>query len=98
MVDLGLNYATGIGLPVDDIRVMATNLIRTALGFTGLVFMLQLLQGGFLMMTHGGDEEQIAAAKSTILNGIIGVILVASSASIAKFVVSAIVNATGSFQ
>ncbi|MBI4458092.1 hypothetical protein HY633_03965 [Candidatus Uhrbacteria bacterium] len=97
MVDLGLDYANGIGLPVDDIRVIAANVIRSVLGLTGIVFMLKLLQGGFLMMTHGGDQESIDAAASTLTNAVIGLILVASSSSVARFVVDAIANATRSF-
>lgn len=97
MVELGLDYAAGIGLPLDDVRVIAANIIRSILGFTGLVFMLKLLQGGFLMMTHGGDQEAIETAKSTITNAIVGLILVGASSSLARFAVNTVLNAAGQY-
>ncbi|HTM67871.1 MAG TPA: hypothetical protein VL426_01090 [Candidatus Binatia bacterium] len=95
--DLGFGYAQGIGLPVDiDIRGIVANLIRTLLGFLGILLVVQIMWGGFLMMTHGGNEEKRAEAVAVIRNSIIGLVIIMSSASIAKFVVDAVANASGS--
>lgn len=94
---LGLEYASGIGLPNMDLRAMVVGVIRSLMGFLGLYLVLCIMWGGFLMMTHGGNEEKRAEAVATIKNGIIGMILIMSSASIAKFAVDAVANAAGSY-
>jgi hypothetical protein len=93
---LGLEYAGGLGLPNMDIRTMVAGVIRSLMGFLGLYLVLCIMWGGFLMMTHGGNEEKKAAAVATIKNGIIGMVIIMSSASLAKFAVDAVANAAGS--
>lgn len=94
---LGLQYASGIGLPNYDIRSMIASAIRSLMGFLGLYLVLRILWGGFLMMTHGGGEEKRKEALATIQNGVIGMVIIMSSASIAKFVVNAVANASGNY-
>ncbi len=93
-VDLGLVYASDIGLPQMDIRDLATSLIRTALGFAGFIMVLKILQGGLQMMTNGGSAEGHSEAVETIKGGIIGMIIIMMSSAIVHFVVTAVVNAT----
>lgn len=92
---IGFEYANGLGLPNMDIRTMVAGIIRSLMGFLGLYLVLCIMWGGFLMMTHGGNEEKKAAATATIKNSIIGMIIIMSSASIAKFAVDAVANAAG---
>ena len=92
---LGLQYANSIGLPSEDIRVAVAGFIRSCMGFLGLYLVLRIMWGGFLMMTHGGDEEARAVAMATIKNAAIGMVIVMSSASLTKFVVDAVTNAAG---
>lgn len=94
---LGLEYANGIGLPNIDIRTMVAGVIRSIMGFLGIYLVIVIMWGGFLMMTHGGNEEKKAEATATIKNGIIGMLVIMSSASIAKFVVDAVANAAGTY-
>lgn len=96
--DLGFDYAQGLGLPMQmDIRTVVANLIRTALSFLGLLLVIQIMWGGFLMMTHGGDEEKKAAAMATIKNSVIGLFIIVSSVSIVRFVVNALGDAAGTY-
>ena len=96
--DLGFGYAEGLGLPMNiDIRGVVANLIRTALGFLGLLLVIQIMWAGFLMMTHGGDEEKRAAAIATLKNSIIGLFIIVSSVSIVRFVVNALGDAAGTY-
>ena len=90
---LGLEYARGMGLPDLDIRLWLASMIRAAMGFMGLVLVMQIMWGGFLMMTHGGSEENRKAAIGTIQNAVIGMVIIMTSASAANFVVNAIVDA-----
>jgi hypothetical protein len=76
---------------------MVAGVIRSLMGFLGIYLVITIMWGGFLMMTHGGNEEKKAEAVATIKNGIIGMILIMSSASIAKFVVDAVSNAAGTY-
>ncbi len=96
-VDLGLGYAEGLGLPSYDVRTVVANVIRSGMGLLGIYLVIQIMWGGFLMMTHGGNEDKRAEAIGHIKNSIIGMILIMSSASIAKFVIDAIANAAGNY-
>ncbi len=96
-VDLGLGYADGLGLPSTDIRTVVANVIRSGMGLLGIYLVIQIMWGGFLMMTHGGNEEKRAEAIGHLKNAVIGMVIIMSSASIAKFVVDAIANAAGGY-
>lgn len=92
---LGMEYAGGIGLPDTDIRTLIASLIRSFMAVLGLLLVVQIMRGGFMMMTHGGSEERKATAVGTIKDAVVGMIIIMSSASAARFVVDAVMNATG---
>ncbi len=85
-LDTGLAYAEQTGLPTTDIRLIIANVIRVALGLMGLMAVVIILYGGWLWMSAGGNEEQIAKAKKTLINGAIGLIIILSAYSIVLFV------------
>ncbi len=93
-VDLGLNYATAIGLGTQDVRTTVSNVIRAFMGLLGIVAVVIILLGGFKWMTAGGEEEKVSEAKKLIISGIIGLVIIMSAYAIAQFVVGAIVNGT----
>jgi hypothetical protein len=93
-VDLGLNYATAIGLGTQDVRTTVSNVIKAFMGLLGIVAVVIILLGGFKWMTAGGNEEKVSEAKKLIISGIIGLIIIMSAYAIAQFVVSAIINGT----
>ena len=93
-VDLGLNYATAIGLGTQDVRTTVSNVIKAFMGLLGIIAVVIILLGGFKWMTAAGNEEKVAEAKKLIISGIIGLIIIMSAYAIAQFVVSAIVNGT----
>jgi len=92
--DLGLEYATTIGLGSRDIRETVGSVIRAFMGLLGIVAVLLILYGGFKWMTAGGNEEQVGEAKKIIISGVIGLIIIMSAYAIATFVVNAIINGT----
>jgi hypothetical protein len=92
--DLGLNYATAIGLGTQDVRTTVSNVIKAFMGLLGIVAVVIILLGGFKWMTAGGNEEKVAEAKKLIISGIIGLVIIMSAYAIAQFVVSAIINGT----
>ena len=92
--DLGLGYATSIGLGTKDVRETAGSIVKAFMGLLGIVAVLLILYGGFKWMTSQGNEEQVGDAKKIIISGVIGLIIIMSAYAIATFVVNAIVNGT----
>lgn len=93
-VDLGLNYATSIGLGTKDVRETVGGVIQAFMGLLGIVAVVIILLGGFKWMTAAGNDEKVSEAKRLIIQGIIGLVIVMSAYAIAQFVVGAIVNGT----
>lgn len=93
-VDIGMEYASTIGLPDADIRNVVGSLVRALLGLVGFMLVIQLMIAGFQYMTHGGNEEARDAAIASIKNAVIGLFIIMTSTSIARFVVNAIIDAT----
>ena len=92
--DLGIEYATSIGLGTRDVRETVGSVIRAFMGLLGIVAVCLILYGGFKWMTAGGNEEQVGEAKKIIISGVIGLIIIMSAYAIATFVVGAIINGT----
>ncbi len=85
-LDTGLAYAEQTGLPTTDIRLIIANIIRVALGLLGIIAVVIIIYGGWLWMSAGGNEDQIAKAKKTLLNGAVGLIIILSAYSIVLLV------------
>ncbi len=75
-----------LGLANFDIRIIIANIIRVALGLVGIVMVCLMLYAGYLWMTSGGNEDQIAQAKGIIRNAAIGLAIILSAYSIVAFI------------
>ncbi len=93
-VELGLNYATAIGLGTQDVRTTVSRIINAFMGLLGIVAVVIILLGGFKWMTAAGNEEKVSEAKKLIMSGVIGLIIIMSAYAIAQFVVGAVINGT----
>lgn len=69
-----------------DIRVMAGSVIKTALGFLGVIAIVIILIGGFKFMISGGSEDKVANARKWIMYGIIGLVIILSAYAITYFI------------
>ena len=69
-----------------DVRYVVAYIIQIALSIVGILFVIYLVYGGFLLVTSGGNEEAVQKAKRTILYAIIGVLIVLASYSISLLV------------
>ena len=66
------------------------DIIKVALGFLGLIFVILIIWSGYQWMTAGGNSEAITAAKKRMLNAVIGLIIVLSAFTITFEVLSRI--------
>ncbi len=78
-----------------EIAVVIGSIVTALLGVLGVVFLALLIYGGFLYMTDLGDEKQAATAKKLITNATIGLVIVAVSFAVTKFVLDSIGGAAG---
>ena len=76
-----------------DVLSVIGNVLNIALGLLGVVLLLLSIYAGFLWMTAGGNEEQVAKAKTLLRNAIIGLIITLSAYSISYFVTSQVGSA-----
>lgn len=92
--DVGLEFGAGIGLGEEDIRVTIARIIRTALGFLGIVAVVVVIAGGVVWLTAGGDAKRIDIAKKIMVNGAIGLAIILSAFAIAQFVLNKLIEST----
>jgi len=93
-VDLGLDYATAIGLGTQDVRTTAGQVIRAFMSLLGVIAVIIVLAGGFMWMIAGGDESKTKKAQQLIISGVIGLVIILSAYAIASFVINAITTGT----
>lgn len=88
------NYTTverttlGEGNFTRDPEKIVVNIIKQALSFLGLVFIIIIIWSGYQWMTAGGNAETVTTAKKRILNAVIGLIIVLAAYIIADFIIS----------
>lgn len=88
----GLNSETAEKLSPLDIFGFYFNITT---GFAGILFLVQVIHGGFLWMTASGNDEQVTKARSKITNGAIGVAIVFSAYLLVTFVLTQLAVFTG---
>ncbi|MFA4941179.1 MAG: hypothetical protein WC582_01095 [Patescibacteria group bacterium] len=76
------NAATGIGYKQDtaDASVQISSwigmIVKTLIGFIGVVFMVLIWMGALDIIGAGGNDEMVKKGKDKIKNGVIGVLIV----------------------
>jgi type IV secretory pathway VirB2 component (pilin) len=91
-----INDATQVnsfqGFKVDNVandpRILVQRFINVVMGFLGMLAILIILFAGFKWMTAGGNKEQLDSAHKLLINGIIGLIIIFTSWTVAWFVVN----------
>ena len=79
-----------------DLQDIIAFVINVAFGLAGLVAVIYLIVGGFRYVTSGGNPDTVELAKGTILNAIIGLIVILIAFLIVQFILRAI-GVSGSF-
>ena len=69
------------------------NLINVVLGLSGLILVILLIYGGVLYMTAAGDMERVKQAKRTMINAVIGIVIVVAAYAAASFIIAQLTSA-----
>ena len=77
-------------LGINDPKLFIARILRYALGFLGIMALVMILYGGFLMLTSGGNADMIKKAKSTIIWAALGILIIIGSWQILSFIFNTI--------
>lgn len=72
------------------LSIIAMNIVRMLLYVVGYASLIFIIWGGFKYMTQGDNSNGTAAARKTIQNAVIGLIISIASVSIVTFIVQRI--------
>ena len=99
--NIGENLCSGADLSVDgqcddpsgdDAKTKVNTLLTTVINIfsliVGVVAVIMIIIGGLKYITSGGESTNITGAKNTILYAVIGLVVVALSQFIVKFVLA----------
>lgn len=90
-----MSWTSNLKLGTTDPREIVGNLISSGLGYLGIIVVVIVLWAGFKWMTSGGKEEKVTDARKTLINLIIGLVIILSAWSIVNFVIKALSDAGG---
>ena len=74
------------GLGDMSIGQLVSSIIKIALGFLSIIFLVLIVMAGFKWMTAGGNEEQIKKSTATIKAAVIGLVIVLAAYTITYFI------------
>jgi len=88
--NLGTNYVEPLGLEDGgdrDVREVAVSIVKYLMTFLGIIAVVVILLGGFKWMTAGGNDDKVGEAKSMIVAGAIGLVIILAAFAIVTFVI-----------
>jgi hypothetical protein len=80
----GLTGSGGSTTKLSDVIKAIVNIISA---IVGVVAVIMIIIGGMRYVTSGGDSNNVASAKNTVLYAIIGLIVVAMAQVVVHFVI-----------
>lgn len=90
-LDVNTNCNVG-GITDEQAQQRINDILRTIINFfsliVGVVSVIMIIYGGLKYITSGGDSGNVSGAKNTIIYALIGIIIVALSQFIVRFVLS----------
>jgi hypothetical protein len=69
--------------------------INGFLAIVGVIFLIEMVYGGYLWMTAQGNDDQVTKAKELIRQAVMGVIVIVAAYAIVYFVLSYLVEGGG---
>lgn len=73
-----------------DIRIIIGRIIRAVLGLLGIISLVLIIYGGFLIMTSGGNDQKVEEGKKFLINAAIGLAIILSALAIVQFILNAL--------
>ena len=70
-----------------DLQTLIGQIISSVLLLVGTVFFALMLYGGFTWMKARGNEKEVEKAKDTIVQAIIGIVIIALAYAITRFLI-----------
>ena len=90
----GISQTTGTGGGTCKNDGRLTNVVRVIVNLLsviiGIVAVIMVMVAGFKYITAGGDSSSISSAKTTLVYAIVGLVIVALSQAIVRFVLNKI--------
>ncbi len=71
---------------LDDFLRLTIRIIQFIWGIAGGLALLFFIYGGFIFLTSAGNTERVAKGKQTVVNSLIGLIVIFASWAIINFV------------
>ncbi len=89
----GQNKADGLNTGGTDPYAAITGTIVKLLSLVTIIAVAYALYAGFQIMTAGGDEEKVKTGRKTIINVLIGIVVMWLAYAIVTFVLNALAGA-----
>jgi hypothetical protein len=80
----------GGSIQINDLWAIALAVVDILLRIGAIVAVVFVIYGGFLYMTSQGESDRTSAAKNTILNAIIGLVIIIIAIVVVSFIGGAI--------
>jgi cbb3-type cytochrome oxidase subunit 3 len=71
-----------------DLAVIIGTIIQVLLGLIGTVFLIITIYGGAMYMFPGGKEDNTKKGRAMIINGAIGMLIIALAYALSTFVIN----------
>ena len=81
----------------DDIFELISNIIRLLLLLAGAIAVVFVIIGGYFYVTSAGNEEQAEKGKKTLINAIIGIVVIILSYAIISVISNTVSSCSGWF-
>lgn len=94
--DTSTGSAVGLPNPIKcpDATCLVSQVIRYILGVIAVIATLMFIWGGVMMLTSGGNAEQVKKAKETLVWATIGILVILISWAVIRFVLAGIAGTT----
>jgi len=95
-IKCGACGSSGVGCnekPEDPLNNTIANVVNLLSTIVGILAVIMIIIAGFRYVTSGGKQENVTAAKNTIIYAVIGLVIVVIAQLIVHFVLTKVENA-----
>lgn len=87
----GAGASSPLSGQVQDPRIIAATIIRASLTLIGILLGVMIVYAGYLYLTAGGNDDQVATAKTMLRNAVIGLFIIFISNIATQYIVRTLV-------